>query len=364
MRTILLRRNLTRNGQRSTFLQPMAISSVDVIGPAFERMKNQLFSPFRFGQWVKLAFVGFLAGEMGGAGGCQGNIPMDLLKREPDSFQSTAPLLAGGLLVLLAVALAVLTGFALLVLLTYISSRMRFVLFDSVLAGECRIGEFWRRRGSEAWRLFVFHLLFGLASIVTFAVLFGIPFLFVFSMGWLQAPREHLVPLIGIGVLAFFVFFFVAIGFAIFYVLTKDFVVPMMAFENISAGEGWNRLLEMMKAEKGKYAGYIGMKIALAIAATIITGIVMLILFLIVLIPVGGAGALAFIWGRNAGVGWTPATIALAIVVGVAVILILIALAALVSVPVMVFFPSYAMYFFADRYPPLRSALFPAPASP
>jgi hypothetical protein len=39
-------------------------------------------------------------------------------------------------------------------------------------------------------------------------------------------------------------------------------------------------------------------------------------------------------------------------------------LVSLVSVPAIVFFPAYSMYFFAARYPQLGSALYPAlPAS-
>ena len=43
----------------------MPISAVDAISPAFEHTKQQLFKPFRFGQWTRLAFVGLLAGELG-----------------------------------------------------------------------------------------------------------------------------------------------------------------------------------------------------------------------------------------------------------------------------------------------------------
>jgi hypothetical protein len=33
----------------------------------------------------------------------------------------------------------------------------------------------------------------------------------------------------------------------------------------------------------------------------------------------------------------------------------------LISVPVIVFFPAYSIYFFAQRYPPLASLLWPQP---
>jgi hypothetical protein len=38
-------------------------------------------------------------------------------------------------------------------------------------------------------------------------------------------------------------------------------------------------------------------------------------------------------------------------------------LISLISVPVMVFFPAYSIYFFAARYQPLQAVLYPAPAA-
>jgi hypothetical protein len=48
----------------------MPISAADAINPAFQHAKQQLFQPFHFAQWPRLAFVGLLAGEMGSGGGC------------------------------------------------------------------------------------------------------------------------------------------------------------------------------------------------------------------------------------------------------------------------------------------------------
>ena len=74
--------------------------------------------------------------------------------------------------------------------------------------------------------------------------------------------------------------------------MTKDFVVPQMALEGIGAMEGWRRLWPMIQAEKGGYAGYVGMKIVLAIGAGIVIGIVSVILALVVAIPTMGSGLL------------------------------------------------------------------------
>jgi len=39
-------------------------------------------------------------------------------------------------------------------------------------------------------------------------------------------------------------------------------------------------------------------------------------------------------------------------------------MSALISVPAIVFFPAYSIYFFAARYPALGTALYPVPPAP
>jgi hypothetical protein len=332
------------------------VSAVDIISPAFERMKRLLFGPFRFGQWVRFAVVGFLAGEMGGGGGCSTNLPFNPSQSDP----FPAPTFPGsGPLAIMAIGLLIVIGFALLIVWLYVNSRMRFVLFDSVIAGECRIRESWSRRGTPAFRYFVWQILILLAALIGLCVLIGFPLLAAFGMGWFRNPREHLLALVLGG--AFFILMLLAwfVVLAFVNVLTKDFVVPQMALGDLSASEGWSRLWPMMKAEKGPYALYLVMKLLLALAAGVIFGLLTISVILLILIPVGGIGVLTVLGGRAAGLTWNPITIAIAIVVAGVILLALFFIGSLISVPSIVFFPAYSLYFFADRYPPLNALLFP-----
>jgi hypothetical protein len=128
--------------------------------------------------------------------------------------------------------------------------------------------------------------------------------------------------------------------------------------------EGWRRLWMMMKAEKGGYAGYVGMKIVLAIGASIILGIIGFIFALIILIPVAGVAIAAVLAAKSAGVGWTVYTITMAVVAGCVLVAIFLSVSAVISVPAIVFFPAYSIYFFAARYPALSARLYPAPPAP
>jgi hypothetical protein len=130
-----------------------------------------------------------------------------------------------------------------------------------------------------------------------------------------------------------------------------------MAFEEVGALEGWQRLLGIMGAEKGAYALYVLMKIVLSFGSAIIFTVVNLIVILILLIPLAVLGVAGFFLGRTAGVTWDDSTILL--VAGLAML----ALAGVLYVigfvysPGLVFFQSYTLEFFAARYEPLARRL-------
>lgn len=343
----------------------MPISAVDAIAPAFHHTKQQLLQPFRFTQWVRLAFVGFLAGELG-SGGCNANfnVPSTHHPHGSEHFLGSVlspqfadhPASFVGLIVLL-VAL----GLGLLVLFLYINSVMRFILFDSIVAKECHIRQGWVRRRYHGMRFFVWQLVLMLISSAAFILLIGIPLAFAWSVGWFDHPREHLLPLILGGLLLLLLVLAFIVVLAVITVMTKDFVVPQMALEDISAVEGWRRLWVLLKTEKGGYAVYIVLKIGLAIAAAIALGIITIIVFLVLLLPIGGVGVAAVLGGKAAGLTWNVYTIALAVVVGCIVLAALIFVASMISVPAIVFFPAYSIYFFATRYPALSALLWPPP---
>lgn len=345
----------------------MPISAVDTISLAIDHTKRQLFQPFRLGQWTRLAVVGLLAGELGSGGGLRGSNFRFPQHPGPsphfpapgffgDGFSGIDPALLGGL-----IAVLVISGLVLAVILMYVSSVMRFILFDSVVAKQCRIRQGWSRRQGAGWRYFLWQLLYLVAMLGGCVVLVGIPLAFAFGMGWLKEPKAHLLPLILGGIVLFFALLIFIVAMTVIFVLTKDFVVPQMALENIGALEGWRRLWPMIKSEKGGYAAYIGMKILMAIGAGIVIGIATLILGLIIAIPTIGLSILAVLTGQTAGLTWNVYTITLAIVVGCVLLAIFLYLIALISVPVIVFFPAYSIYFFAARYRALSAVLYPAP---
>jgi hypothetical protein len=345
----------------------LPISAADVIAPAFHHTKEQLLRPFRFTQWMRLALVGILAGETSSFNGCNFNYPLNSRHHAASHFLGgpwPAQLTDHPARFLAALAAALLGALALLLLFTYISSVMRFILFDSIVARECHIRQGWARRKRPGFHLFTWWILLMLLTFAALLVFVGIPAASAGFLVWFANPRDHVLGLVLGGILLLLLFLVIVAVMALIQVMTKDFVVPQMALEDISAMEGSRRLWLWLKHDKAGYAGYIGMKIVLAIGAGMALGIVSFIVLLALLIPIGGVGIVAVLAAKAAGWTWTWYNIALAVVAGSIVLAILIFVFSWIAVPVIVFFPAYSIYFFAPRYAQLAALLWPQPSAP
>jgi hypothetical protein len=177
------------------------------------------------------------------------------------------------------------------------------------------------------------------------------------AAGWTTDLKEHIGRMIVGVILLVGLFLVFVLTAAVVQVLAKDFLVPIMALDDLDFADGWHRLIAMIGREKGKFAIYLLLKLVLSIAAGILFSIIAVIPILLVVVP----GVVAVLAGRAAGMGWNVTTISLAIILGGLLLFLLIYLVALVCVPATVFFPAYAMYFLSSRYPALDALLHPAP---
>jgi hypothetical protein len=353
-------------------------SAVDCIQPALQHTRQQLFTRFRWGQWSRLALVGILAAELH-VGGCSfGNFgggwprvpprnrgqflpsdrtsalsPFDPARIPAHISEHIAQFL--GLIVIGIFAVIVLS-----VVFLYINSVFRFILFDSVLRRECSISEGWSKWRRAGGRFFLWQIVFQFSVWMFLLIMVGVPLALAFAAGWMTDIKQHVGRLI-LGVFLLVGFFIVfALATAVVHALAKDFLVPIMALEGLDFADGWHRLLALIRLERGRFAVYLLLKLVLSIAAGILFSIIAIIPVLFIAVP----GVVAVVAGAAAGMGWSVTTISLAIIFGSLLLFLLIYLVALVCVPGTVFFPAYAMYFLASRYPNLDALLNPAPPAP
>ncbi|HYG97800.1 MAG TPA: hypothetical protein VD837_01625 [Terriglobales bacterium] len=328
------------------------------------RVRAVLFQPFRLGIWLRFAFLAFFTGEMSNGGGVpSGNFGGSAPSQSGSSQGFAAAPFTWPPLekVLPWILLAAVIFVVVYLLFLYVSSVLRFVLFEGVITGQPRIRQGWRRWKLHGNALFLWQLVFTLIMLGIYAIFFGLPVLAAWRAGVFRAPREHLLLLILGGTVLVGLAIIVILAGLLIWVLTKDFVVPMMAAEGISPMEGWRRLILALRAQKGSYAGYVGFKIVLAMAAGIIVAIISLALIVILVVPAVLIAVALGIFGAGGSIAWSAFTVTMLILFVVIAFALMITVMATLSVPIAVFFQSYALHFFAPRYEPLAAMMWPTP---
>jgi hypothetical protein len=345
------------------------LSAVEAISPAFERLKAMMFRPFRLKTWFKVGLIGLLAGGMASSGNFNFKLPSAPSQLPSGSGKSVEDFIRSLHLANYLPLIAVLAVIALVITVAfiYLSCRFRFVLFDSVLASDPNIERGWRRYGRQAHRYLGFWLVY---TIIAWSALFfivALPLWQAYTHGifqsddFLAAFFRLLLPIV-LGMLLF------AVVSAIVTSLANDFLVPMLALDDLPLGRAWARLKTAISAEPGAWAGYLGMKLLLTIAAGIITSMaafaVGFLCLLVLLIPGIVIGLLVAAIVKATG----PVGVALAVVavlIGIAVLVALfLTLGLLATAPNAVFFTAYSFYFFGGRYPKLGAILWPEPPPP
>ena len=321
-----------------------------------------MLKPFRLGVWLKMGFIGWLAGELVSFNfGAQ--VPSFPAGFPPGAGHPSHPrpqipsnipwehvipfLVVLGALVLITV-----------LLFAFLFSRFRFILFDCALTGEIRIGRGWNLYSAQGTRYFGFWLLLSVLSLSALVLICGVPLANAFHSGVFDRMADDPGPLFAfIGSLFLGLFLF---GLVMYVVGTfaKDFLVPLMALDNLSVSEAWAALLRMMKAQPGSFAAYLGMKLVLYIAMGILLTVCMIIVVLILMVPTVIV-AVAVAASLKGGATLTAGVFGAMMISALMVIGILFCVLLLATAPFSAFFASYSLYFMGGRYPKLGAILWP-----
>ncbi len=344
------------------------LSAIDAFGPAFSRVGAMLFRPFRLGAWLKIGLIGLLGGgaviASGGSnfrvpavpsGGNRGEFPPEA----EDIFRAIRSIHLADYFHIIVIVIAVIVVLALIFL--YLFSRFRFILFDTVVTRQADIGRGWRKYESQANRYFGFWLAFRLLSWATMVLIVGLPLWRAYKNGVFSGDNSlpalfAILASIALAVIG------ASILLAVVSTLAKDFVMPVMALDDLSVADAWSAVWRVVASEPGAWAGYMGMKLLCAIGSGIALSIAFIIsmlpAFIVIGIPVGilvGIGIVAFkTLGAMAG-------IIICCIAGLLAAAGIFCVLLILAAPVSVFFMSYALYFFGGRYPKLAPLLSPQP---
>jgi hypothetical protein len=211
-------------------------------------MKHALFKPFDLHKWLVVGFNAFLAGLMEGHNGSNGSrVTQDrdlgwyeffhLPGRVWDWLMDNPGWFIG--IIFISIFLI-----GLIILLTWVSSRGKFMFLDNVVLDKAEIAKPWKEFAKESNSLFLWRLVFGF---VVFGVII-VYFSFLFVAGGalyetLDSPAVPILFIIGWGLI--FLVLITVIGYISLFL--TDFVAPIMYKHRISTVAAWSRFLAVFR---------------------------------------------------------------------------------------------------------------------
>ncbi|MFO7889977.1 MAG: hypothetical protein R6V04_06525 [bacterium] len=225
----------------------MKVTFIDPLSRGWQRMTQALFKPFDIGKWFVVGFTAFLAGLMDGHGGSKFNrtITDDHSEfREIVKFPHTAwswLMDHSGWAVLIFIGVLFIIG--IVVVLTWLSSRGKFMFLDNVVHDKSQVSKPWYTFKDQGNSLFVWRLGFGLISFFVFI-------LFIFQGFSLandiyENSFSQNIPLITIaGIVLLGIVLILLISFIV--MLLDSFIVPIMYKHGLSATQAWNKFLPLL----------------------------------------------------------------------------------------------------------------------
>ncbi len=222
----------------------MNIDFFEPLSHSWNRMKKALFQPFDITKWFVVGFTAFLADLLDSPhGNGSGNF-----KKNKLDFDELAdfPYIAwdwlmdhSGWFALIIFSVILLVSF--FILLTWLSSRGKFMFLDNVVHDRAKVTQPWYDFRDHGNSLFLWRLVFGLicfAIIILFIVQF---FIVAIEFHNDDFPPAPILFFIGIGLL-FFLFLLV---FSYISVFLDNFIVPIIYKNNISATKAWHNFLPL-----------------------------------------------------------------------------------------------------------------------
>jgi hypothetical protein len=279
----------------------MNIMYFEPLGRAWNRMKIALFKPFDLGKWFIVGFNAFLAGLLDGHNGGIGSRAggrddlsfgefLHLPQRGWEWLMDNPGWFVGILFVTFIIA-------AIVVVVTWLSSRGTFMFIDSVALNRAEIAKPWREYSRQGNSLFVWRLVFGLAVLSGIILLLAV--FFVGASYLYNDVHPGTMPVLFIVLMVFVFLLFATITGYISLFLT-GFVAPLQFKQGTTTTQAWGSFLKIFGRHPFHFVlfGLIWFILNFAVVMAIIFAGLMTccIGLLIIIIPYVGTVATLPIW--------------------------------------------------------------------
>jgi hypothetical protein len=299
-------------------------AALSVLDAAINRTKSLLW-PFNLGVWLRLAVISFFVGGSGGGF----NFPGSYSSNEFPG--GNIPGMGDALLSNLGIILLIIAAILVFVLVMWlIGAIFQFVFVDCLRTGEVSLRRYFGPRTGKGFSLFLFQA--GLGLIVLLVIAIPVALLIITAGGFASRMASlAAVPFILILIAAIFL---LALVVGLIMLFTIDFVVPIMIRDDCGVIDGWRTCWGIIRTEWKQALVYAIAKFFLGLATGIIMLIAVLIAALAIAIPFVIIGILAAAVGAS-----VPAYIALLVLF----FLVMLPVGLLLSVPFVTFLRYYSL---------------------
>lgn len=341
------------------------VSAADSVSLAVQRTRQLLFSPFKWGPYLKLGLVAIVTEGIGGNSGSSshgGPKPGFPSGPGPQGPMAWPPFhLAPEWLAAIVAAVLVLILLSLVVF--YLVTRLRFAFFHCLIHNTTEIGPGWRLYAAQATRFFWFNLVVAFCYLLLMA-LAALPFIAGFIRLFRELPpggQPGIGPVLALVLPMIPVILLLVLVGVLIDVIVRDCILPHYALENATAGEAWEEVWDRIRDEKLQFFVYALLRLILPVIATIGA-------FLVLLLPglmVAGSVAAVEYGIHSAFADSTGASALAGLLLEGFFGVIALGFALLASIclggPLSTGVREYALVFYGSRYQPLGDILYPPP---
>jgi hypothetical protein len=245
--------------------QESYVSVIEPISPAIEHVKTVLFRPFDLGRWFIIGFCAWLAslGRPGGGGGGGGRSG-GRIEGAPAEFRNMIEDVAYHIPVAVFIGVLVFVlVVALWLLVTWLSSRGRFMFLYCVAQNKAEVKKPWHLFRGYAGSLFAFRIVVGVLGFLAVAA-FVIPALvtvYVLKVALGSTALSILGVVVYVAAFVAVILVLAAIG-----KFTKDFIVPIMYLHGLSCRQAWAVFLDQLAPSKLRLVLYLLFQVVLQVA--------------------------------------------------------------------------------------------------
>ena len=267
-----------------------SLSVIAPLGVAVGRTRRILFEPFQLRKWLRLGLCAFLMGSAPLTPIASGLN----LNNQSDSGETTirpeailAWIQEHLSLILTVAAVVLVVGSVLTLLLTWLSSRARFMLLDGVIHNRADLAAPWRRYRREGNALFRFRVVVGVIGLALLALIVAVPL--VVSLADLLAGVISL-RVVAAGLAATLLLLVWILAMELIAVLLLDFVAPVMLLRQVPVLPAWRIVIDaLVRPQPVGFALYLLARVLLNGAIGTLAMLVVVLSCCLALVPYLGS---------------------------------------------------------------------------